>query len=56
MLTKIVLDLVITVVEKQKHWGNISRKEFLEVVKRALEEKQINEKTAFDLTKRAMAI
>ena len=56
MLTKMILNLTITVVEKQKNWGNTSRKEFIEVVKCALEERKINEETAFDLTKRAMMI
>lgn len=55
-LIKIMLEIAITKAEEQNGWGQSSRKEFLTLVRDALKNKDINDKTAFDFTMRAMAI
>lgn len=54
-MTELILEMVIALAEKQG-WGNNSRREYLEVVRLALQEEEISDKLAFDLTIRAMKV
>lgn len=54
-MTKLFLKMAIALAEKHG-WGNSSRREFLEAVKLAHQNKEITDKLAFDLTMRAMKV
>ena len=56
MLTKIILNQTMKIVEKQGHWGNTSKTEFIQGVQLAHEQGVLSEKTTFNLIMRANAI
>ena len=56
MLVKIIFNKTMKVVEKQGHWGNTSKAEFISGIKLAHEQGALDDKTTFNLIMRANAI
>lgn len=57
MMTKMILKATIKLIEKRGYWTEeTTRKDFLELISQAIKERKIDNKTAADLTIRAMAI